>query len=626
MSKFFTDALSAASGEEWEEIPVTIEEFVTSERFLKLPPLSEHQYSIVRAASQIYKRETLISLYGEVEGHKRWKETYNEVVLMLGKGSGKDHCSVIAVCYIVYLLLCLKNPSGYYGMPDDEPIDLINVAINADQARTVFFNRFKTRIENCPWFNEGVNGRRYTAGNNVIDFEKNVHAYSGHSQREAFEGKNLLVAILDEISAFALESNTGNDQADTADATYNMYADSVTSRFAKFGKVVLLSFPRFYGDYIMQRYGPEFNDEENGMIGAVAEKEVILRTHTFKINEDLPDGYEGNEFTIEWEEDHITRYAFDNVFALRRPSWEVNPTKDINDYKKAFLTNKANALGKFACMPSDSTDDTFFKNKEAIETSFSAMNGVDNNGVFNVNFRPKAGVQYYIHVDLSKVHDRCAVSLAHVEKWITHADDKYHDLLPVVKIDAVRWWKPSKTQPMDYREVTNYIMDLKKRGFDIRLVTFDRWQSHDTRNYLEARGMKTDNLSVANQHYDDFLTVMYDDRLVGPRIQELVDELRQLRYIKDKVDHPRTGFKDLSDAVCGSIWNAVQYTMKPSSRDVEVVTLDQIRKRQRAAALAEHEKALARENKGGVIRAPKQMPQNITEDIDNISTEAIRII
>lgn len=615
----FTAALSAATGEEWEEIPVTIEQFVTQPRFLGLPPLSEHQYTIVRAATQIYKLETLIALYGRLEGMRRWEETYNEIVLMLGKGSGKDHCSVISVCYIVYLLMCLKDPSGYYGNPTNEPIDIINVAINADQARTVFFNRLKDRVEGSPWFNEGPNGRRYEAGNNVIDFDKNIHAYSGHSQREAFEGKNLIMAILDEISAFALESNTGNDQADTADATYNMYSDSVTSRYAEFGKVVLLSFPRFYGDYIMQRYGPEFNDEDKGMKGAVAEKETIIRTHTFKINEDMPDDIPENEFTIEWEEDHITRYAFDKVFALRRPSWEVNPTKNIEMYKKAFVTNKANALGKFACMPSDQSEDSFIKNKQAIEEAFVSINGVDDRGHHHPNFKPKEGVDYFIHVDLSKVHDKCAVALAHVDRWVTLGDGYISENEPVVKVDAVRFWKPNKLEPMDYKKVTDYILDLKKRGFNLKLVTFDRWQSHDTMNFLKQHHIETDMLSVDNKHYDDLLSTLYDGRLVGPRLQELIDELRQLRYIKGKVDHPRAGYKDLSDAVCGAIYNAVSLTAKPQNQEVEVITYKSL---QRSIDQNKQERP------DGIIKPPKkqQMPAEFREEMGNIVTSAIKLI
>lgn len=599
MSDVLLDFFNALSNEDFEEIPVELEEFVTSDQFLNLPPLSSYQYIMIKAGSQIYKYETLVALYGEEKADKRWKETFNEIILQLGKGSGKDYTSTIACAYIVYLLLCLKDPSSYYGKPSDDTIDIINVAVNSDQAKNVFFKNFKKRIEKCPWF-----AGKFNPTNVSIEFIKSVNVYSGHSEREAFEGLNLFAAVLDEISAFGLESNTGNKMANTAQATYDTYRDSVDSRFPDFGKVYLLSFPRFKNDYIQMKY--ENDDKDLGPLGAVVEKEVIIRTHLFKIDPDLPDGFEGNEFEIEWEEDHIIRYRDPGVFALKRPTWEVNPIVNIDSPAmiRQFKNNLANALGKFACMPSDSTDDAFFKNKEIISNSFVTRNGIDEDGVFLDDFRSEQGVKYFIHVDLSKVHDRCAVALGHVEKWITiKVGDHYEEMHPFVKIDAVRWWKPSHDKPMDYKEVVDYIISLRQRGFDLKLVTFDRWNSNDTMNLLEQYHIKTDLLSVANKHYDDFLSIMYDHRLVGPGIPELIDELKQLRYIKDKVDHPRTGFKDLSDAVCGAIFNAVTHTPKPINEVVEVLTYTQLR-----AMLREEQAVAAVESQrpGDVISVPKR--------------------
>jgi hypothetical protein len=604
---FFLNMFNALSDEDFEEIPVEIEEFVTSDKFLNLPPLSEYQYQMIKAGSQIYKYETLVALYGEEKAHKRFKETYNEIILQLGKGSGKDYTSTIACSYIVYLLLCLKDPASYYGKPSDDSIDIINIAINSDQAKNVFFKNFKKRIEKCPWFAGKFNPTAVS-----IEFIKSVNVYSGHSEREAFEGLNLFAAVLDEISAFGLESTTGNVHANTADATYKMYRASVDSRFPDFGKVFLLSFPRYKGDYIQMKY--ENDDPNLGPLGAVAEKEVIVRSYHFKIDPDLPDGYEGNEFDIEWEEDHIIRYNDPGVFALKRPTWEVNPTVRIDSPAmiRQFRTNLADALGRFACMPSDSTDDAFFKNKEAIVNSFVIKNGVDDNGVFLDDFKPLPNTKYYVHVDLSKVHDRCAVALSHVEKWIdVQVGDHYRELHPFVKVDAVRWWKPSHDKPMDYKEVVDYIVALKHRGFDLKLVTFDRWNSNDTMNLLNQYHIKTELLSVANKHYDDFLSIMYDQRLVGPGIPELIDELRMLRYIKDKVDHPRSGFKDLSDAVCGAIFNAVTHTPKPVNEEVEVLTYAQLRAKMRAELAAVQEEP---SRPGEVIAPPKREKPEWLED------------
>lgn len=460
MNDLFLEAFNAVSGDDFEERPVEIETFVTSDKFLGLPPLSDYQYQMIRAGSQIYKYETLLSLYGEEKARKRYAQTCKEVVLQLGKGSGKDYTSTISCAYIVYLLLCLKDPAAYYNKPKDDTIDIINVAVNSDQAKNVFFKNLKTRIKNCPWFA----GKYGPPTQYSIEFDKNINVYSGHSERESFEGLNLIYAVLDEISAFALESATGNEQANTAQAVYDTYRDSVDSRFPDFGKVLLLSFPRFKDDFIQQRYE-----------AVIAEKEVIIRRETLKLDPDLPDGTEGNEFDVEWEEDHIVSYKFRNIFALRRPTWEVNPQRKITDFTRNFFENMGNALGKYACMPSN-LENGFFKNKAAIEAAFVTHNGVDEDGVFLDRFQPREETKYFIHVDLAQKHDHCVVAMAHVDKWVdVKIGSEYSERHPVVVIDCIRWWTPTKQNTVDFQDVRDFIVALRRRGFEIRLATFDRW-------------------------------------------------------------------------------------------------------------------------------------------------------
>jgi hypothetical protein len=249
---------------------------------------------------------------GEKEGKEHFKKyTKNEVILMLGKGSGKDHTSTIGCAYLVYKLLCLKDPAQYFGKPPGDAIDLMNVAVNAQQAKNVFFKSFRSKIEKSPWF-----AGKYDAKMDNIEFNKAITVYSGHSERESHEGLNLILAVLDEISGFATESAGGNEQAKTADNLYRAFRGSVDSRFPDFGKIILLSFPRFKGDFISKRY------EE-----VIAEKETGIKSHTFIINKALSEEDSDNKFTIEWEEDNIISYKYPGVFALKRPPRAKSPLR-----------------------------------------------------------------------------------------------------------------------------------------------------------------------------------------------------------------------------------------------------------------------------------------------------------
>jgi hypothetical protein len=495
---------------------------------------------------------------GEEEGSRYYdKYTKNEIILQLGKGSGKDFTSTVACAYIVYKLLCLKDPAKYFGKPSGDAIDLINVAINAQQAKNVFFKGFKSKIERSPWF-----AGKYEAKVDSIGFDKSVTVYSGHSERESHEGLNLLLAVLDEISGFASEVATGNEQGKTADNIYKAFRGSVDSRFPDLGKVVLLSFPRYNGDFISERYE-----------AVIADKEVVSKTHRFIINPLLPEDDKDNWFEIAWDEDHIKSYKYPGVFAIKRPTWEVNPTRQVDDFKIAFMTDLGDAMMRFACVPTYASD-AFFKQADKVRACMTSRNPLDQFRRFEENFKPDPDKVYYVHADLAQKHDKCAVAIAHVEKWVNVQVIKdYEQISPIVVVDAVAWWEPKVEGPVNLSEVKQWIQNLRRLGFNIGLVTFDRWQSFDIQNELQAVGMRTETVSVAKKHYEDMAMLVYEQRLVMPAIELLFEELTELKIMKnDKVDHPRKKSKDLADAVCGSIFGAISYTPRDQNLEVEVHT------------------------------------------------------
>jgi hypothetical protein len=554
----FDDFLEALKSDNFDERPVDVKAFVEGLDYLAQPPLSQVQYDIVEAMSQIYRVEDLIDIMGETDGRRHYnKYTKNEVILQLGKGSGKDFTSTVACAYIVYKLLCLKDPARYFGKPSGDAIDIINVAINAQQAKNVFFKGFKTKIEKSPWF-----AGKFYAKAESIEFDKSITVYSGHSERESHEGLNLILAVLDEISGFATEIGTGNDQGKTADNIYKAFRASVDSRFPDLGKVALLSFPRFPGDFISTRYD-----------SVIAEKEVVTKTHTFVMNPDLPENADGNTLSIEWDEDNIISYKFPGMFALKRPTWVVNPTRKIDDFKLAFFTDMGDAMQRFACVPTFASD-AFFKQQEKVRAAMSLRNPLDSNRRFDSTFVPDPNKTYFVHADLAQKHDKCAVAIAHVDKWVNIQVLKdYQQVAPVVVVDAVAWWEPRVEGPVNLSDVKQWIQNLRRLGFNIGMVSFDRWQSFDIQNELKAVGMRTETVSVAKKHYEDMAMLVYEERVAMPAIDLLFQELTELKIMRgNRVDHPRKSSKDLADAVCGAIFGAISHTPRDQNLEVEIHT------------------------------------------------------
>jgi hypothetical protein len=125
---------------------------------------------------------------------------------------------------------------------------------------------------------------------------------------------------------------------------------------------------------------------------------------------------------------------------------------------------------------------------------------------------------------------------------------------------------------------------------------------------LKQYGINTETLSVAKKHYDDMAMVVAEDRLTGPHIPLLIDELLQLKIMRDKVDHPRKGSKDLADAVCGSIYNAISRTKFENNQEIDIHTYDSISRRR------DSESEDIRLN---VIRPPK-MPSKLADVLDGM--------
>jgi hypothetical protein len=231
------------------------------------------------------------------------------------------------------------------------------------------------------------------------------------------------------------------------------------------------------------------------------------------------------------------------------------------------------AMQRFACVPTFASD-AFFKQADKVRNCMSIRNPLDQFRRFEETFIPDPNKTYYVHADLAQKHDKCAVAIAHVEKWVNVQVLKdYQQVSPIVVVDAVAWWEPKTEGPVNLSEVKQWIQNLRRLGFNIGLVSFDRWQSFDIQNELQSVGMRTDTVSVAKKHYEDMAMLVYEERLVMPAIELLFEELTELKIMKnDKVDHPRKKSKDLADAVCGAIFGAISHTPKHQNLIVEIHT------------------------------------------------------
>lgn len=555
MSSFFNlntnleDFASLLEDDELVEEPVDLDTFLFDKFYLgnaKIKLISDTQRLIIEAISQIYKLPTLIKLHGEEEGARIWNDlTYHEIVAMCGKGGGKDFASRIGFAYTIYKLHCLRDPIEYYDKAQGTYIDLLNIAVNAEQALSVFFGPLKNILGMSPYFkDQGFEPRKST----LEFYSRPIRLHSGNSEAESWEGLDLLVVVLDEIAAFKTDqqfqkSNALGAQRLSASGIYDMSKNSVVSRFGEIGKTILLSFPRFSGDFICQRY-----DES-------ASEGQVLR--------------------------------------IKAPTWVMNPFTTREMLEPQFRRAPVQSEMRFGCNPPMMID-AYFRDPDRVRKCFksdwelidkgtqdeklkqlevSELFPINDDGTFKRWFKAKDEHTRFIHVDLGLKRDRAGLCMVHSPgSRKIETETGVYENLPVVVMDLVHYWEAQDGQEIDFSNIREFIK-LLARKFPVGLVTWDQWQSKDMQQILTKRGIPCDQHSVKRNDYDTLSTAIYDGRFSGYFHQLLVEEeLLRLQVLDNgKIDHPDGFHDDMAQCLASATWNCCEFADLDSEIDISIL-------------------------------------------------------
>lgn len=77
-------------------------------------------------------------------------------------GLGKTLMGCLAMLYLLYRMLCLKDPYAYYGMMPSDKITFSMLNITLETAQGVGWDKIQQLLQGSPWFmNHGaVNASR----------------------------------------------------------------------------------------------------------------------------------------------------------------------------------------------------------------------------------------------------------------------------------------------------------------------------------------------------------------------------------------------------------------------------------------------------------------------------------
>ena len=521
------DETSTNSEPVWEEEPVSFREFVASPEHMNFPPLSERQMDVFDF------------MFGE-DPKKIFENEHYLSILAWGKGSGKDTIAYLCSLYVVYVLLCCKNPLSLFKGVTADYLDILNVAYNHRQAVDVFMAKLVLAVKNWKWLKNRyrfVDSGRSTKDDkkyetdfvvnikqDKIVFPKYIRAIAKCSQQDAAEGTNLLVWIADEFSAFSDKNSKSN-----AMEMFNTLRTSSTTRFQNYGKGFVISFTRYKNDPILKLIDL-YKDDINTYTDIASTFEVKPKS----------------AFKGEWG------------------SWNgiEMPISFIADFERDPEGSKA----KYLCQPPDA-EDPWITETHLLEQSFHDRTPIFD---FSESIVPSIGgnmirkeivrknfnlpnTNFVLAGDLGRVNDRSALTLFHDESiYLPDGSVRKHYVQ-----DFMLTWIPDKkgNKKVDF---TNVEYLVKKIIFQYKIsvvnVVFDNWQSSTLMDELANKGVIGKQYILKAEDFTRFKTLLYTDSIDLLRDSEVEQEMKRLiNGNKGVPDHPESEHDDRFRAICLAI-------------------------------------------------------------------------
>jgi hypothetical protein len=511
-----TDA-KAAVGVEFEESQwkasevLTFSQFCASPDHMNFPPLSDRQNRVAEY------------LFGE-DPKKMFDTGKDLAVLVWGKGAGKDQIAVLMILYIVYVLLNLKNPQRFLGVPDNADIDLLNVASSREQADTVFFHMMKISIQNWSWlkarYDIQSSGRFYSSSsdkmsddkviitNDAVVFPHNIRAFSWSSEGETMEGKSLLVFVMDEADAFKTGSETRN-----ADKIFRICRTSATSRFKKKHKGFVISYPRAKNGFILKLY--EKTKSFLSVYSDLAKTWEVKPRHLF--SEETFE-FEGHQVPIDFYDDfRLDPIGSKRAYMCEAPMAEQTFFEDPSKVDAAAVQMSGPALFEFK----DSAKDGFVR--KVITRS---------------PYLPDRSIQHILVLDLGIKKDPTALTLMRRE------NDK-------IVVDLTTRWIPNEKEGVivDLMNVEDVIVNMFQ-SLNIGCIYADHWNSSLFIQRLRSKSMLGEIVKVDYEDFEAFKRLLYAGNIILPKNAALLDEIKNLQLFGGKkVDHPEGGHDDMAMTV-----------------------------------------------------------------------------
>lgn len=486
-------------------------------------------------------------------------QRYKNLSLESGMGSSKSAITGSMSAYEFYRLTKMENPGRELGLVQGDPVFVLSIATNEQQAKDTIFAYTKARMESSAYFGAMIErGDIVMLSTEIVHRKKNIIFRAGHSRGAGLVGKNLWGLLMDEVNRFAVEPGATVESSGLA--LWNNVGKG-TTRFKHHpdgGVKIGIGSAWQEGDMSDLLW----KQVESGELDP--REMLCFRLCTWDVNPN----YSGRE-----DSQLATFYASDKIGAMR--DYEgIRPGAQSDFFNKEIvkLYSTEQPVAQYVSKKVyDAQGIPLLSEAQASELQsgqYRSYVGIDVLNLQEIEFPNYS----YAHADPGLKRDSFGFAVGHGEP---HPDGK--GLVAV--IDLVLEWEPELDPNNPKLKIPVNMQDVEDNIFKVcqarhvRKLSFDHWNSAAAIQRLYTQGIITEEVHFSApiqlamyetfRHRLDNGLVRLPDPESSKAAKKLHAELCRLQLMNGKkIDHPKgSGFgnsKDLADAVAAVVYRLAQ--------------------------------------------------------------------
>lgn len=479
--------------------------------------------------------------------------------------------------YLMYRVMCLKNPLDFYHLKPTEKICFAFMNIKLDLSEAIATDKFQKTIQMSPWFSSRC---KLTQRNNqpYLVPPEPIEIIIG-SQADDVIGRPIYFAFFDEISF--IKNQDIDKQKQKAKDMIDTAIGGMMTRFVHNGKnptmLVVASSKRSEQSF-MEEYIKLLSQNEGNKV-LVVDKPVWEVKPKGTYGEGTFYLGLGNKFL---ESLVIPDSDIDKLDLYREKGYKILEVPLF--FRAKFLEDMERTLCDIAGI-SSSTLSKYMSAQavnDCINTSYQnplpdiieCGNGKDDTAqYYNYFDMSKVPAELkskplFIHLDMSISGDMTGIAGVWITGKKTSSDSSNQSKDLQFRLAFSTSIKAPKGRQISFEKNRNFIRWLRESGFSIKKVSSDTFQAYDLQQQLKAEGFDCEILSVDRVNSDHICvpyqylkSTIYEKRFEMYKSNRLFDEFIDVeRNINTgKVDHTPNGHKDALDAVCGSVFEASKF-------------------------------------------------------------------